>query len=196
MVPRLLVVLCSAALLAACGSSALTGEVVEQTRPIAAVDRVLVGDGVGVEIRIDPQASASVSITADSGLLPGIVTSVTGGALEIATPGIVAPDASIIVTIGDRKGVVVDSQARVRVVGVVDRLVVDGAGSASIDLTAVAIGTLDVDLRAAAALTLGEVAEVTGFVGSGAGIRLPTRGPLLDLQVEDGAFLEIEAEAG
>ena len=78
--------------------------------------------------------------------------------------------------------------------GTLERLVVDAAGSAGIDLTPATIGSIDVDLRAAAAVTLGEVGEVSGFVGSGAGLRLPTREPLGDLTLEDGAFLAIADE--
>jgi hypothetical protein len=188
-------VVVAAVVLAACGGAdPLTGVVVEDVRPVADVDRLLVGDGLRVEVTVAPDADPAVSVTADTGVLDRVLTSDANGALEIGSTSSGAIEAEIRVTLRDLRGLVVDSQARVLVGGTIERLTVDAAGSAGVDLTPATIGSIDVDLRAAAAVTLGEVAEVTGFVGVGAGLRLPTRAPLGDVTLEDGAFLEIADE--
>lgn len=173
-----LVILVAGATLPACEASDVeaSGDVVTETRTVAAFDAVRASNGARVVLTVDPASGddSSLTVRADSNLVDFLTTRVSSGTLTVSVdrPAGVTSSAGFEVsgTVGTLTDVTADDGARVIVTATVSAASLSAANGASIDGTNLEAGTVDVEVRNGARVTVCATGVVTGEVSNGAAL--------------------------
>ncbi len=134
--------------LSACGTVG-SGDLSADERSVGSFNSLEVGDGINVDLTIDPAAASSVTVNYDDNLLDQVVTEVRGETLVIEFEGMVT------ILGGDRSvDVVVDSLERIEVSGgsdlqgsgTVDRYELRASGGSDVDLGDLEARSVEIDV--------------------------------------------------
>lgn len=181
--------------LAGCGPIG-SGEVVSDPRDLAPFDRVLVEEGLDVDLRIEPGASREVTVRYDDNLLDRIGTTVADGELRIEVLDsfrVTGAGRLVVVVVPALDQLVVESGADVRGSGETDSIRLVASGGASVDLVDLVARAVEVEVSGGAVVLVSATGSVTGRASGGADVEVHGSPDLIDVATSGGADVD---EAG
>lgn len=181
-------VVVAGSLILAAGCTVGQGPVVDETREVAAFDRIEAGAGIHVEVSIG--SASSLEVHAQQNLLSSIATEVRGGTLTVeAVDNITSSDAVVVAVVAtsleavslsggavvvieglDASAIEIDARggSRVTVAGGVNTVELLADGGSSVDLAHLEAGNVELRLDGAADARVRASDGVTGSVSGGA----------------------------
>jgi hypothetical protein len=178
-------------LAAGCGPAG-SGTLATRERDLPPFDRVFVSEGLDLEVELHPGAATSVSITYDDNLIDLIGTEVVDGELriEIAEPFRVTGGGRFVTVVAaDLVALSAESGADVRASGRIGELTVFASGGASLDLSLLEAGRIDVDATGGSFVAVLAVESVRGAASGGAEVVILGDPPSVDVSVSGGALV-------
>jgi hypothetical protein len=210
-VKRIAIVLVGAVLVAACSEDITgSGVIVSEPRDVAAFDRIEAEAGIIVAITVDAAAQPSVTVNYDDNVVDAVVTSVSGGTLQVrldaavgfprgedrsvdvVLPALTALDASggsVVSAAGLTGSLILDASggAVVTISGAGDELALDASGGAIVTADGFDARSADVDLSGGSLVTLRSSESVDGAASGGAQLTIIGDPATIDVDTSGGA---------
>jgi hypothetical protein len=190
---RFLFVLVTCGLLSACTAVGGSGDIVSEPRELGSFSRVAASEGVHVRLVIDPTAEPGVTVRYDDNVLDNVITRLDGGTLVVRLDGAITlgggADRHVEIAVAQLTGIAADSGAIVSGSGTATGLEVIGSGGASVDLSGLDAGTLDIEVSGGANATLRAADAVSGEASGGARVTILGDPARVEVSTSGGASL-------
>lgn len=187
-----LIALLGFALLASCGETG-SGNIVTETRDVGSFTSIEVGSGVNVELLIDPDRDAEVSVTYDDNLLDKVGTDVEGDTLVVGHTGsirLLGDGRFVTVVAADIEAIAGSSGANITGSGADEEFSVDASSGANVDLRELNATRVVVDASSGANVSV--FASTSALVDASSGANVDIYGNPADLTADESSGANID----
>ncbi len=188
---------CLLLIVAACGDTTIdaSGDIRSESREVDAFDRIDAGQGVTVRLVVDPSAEPAITVNYDENVIDEIFTRVEGDTLRVRL------DASVSFSGGGERyvEVITDGLTKLDVTNGANlsasgtaslaALALEASGGANVDLAALTVDSVDVDLSGGTNVTIRVGGSIEGSASGGANLTILGDPPQVDVETSGGASI-------